>query len=304
MLNTYLNDNQRRPYPLYGGLKLPFPASCITGLGICLQEEGENSAIYASVVAIAKNSVRIALCRAAGANDEFIGMVYATTDGFYTYIPSSSDSAVYETDTIAQPVDIDRLVYGTYTTLPPDPIEAEVVALSDMQVFYAYVANIKQGILRSSIKSTGYMQLGTIPEDAVGVYTGRFYLYPSCVTYMPSDVLGYHAKLSVNQNDQETGHSIEFSASGVLTLAVDGGTLNIGCLPDTDAKNIFNEYPTHGVDFVEYVNGQTTSGLHTLTLTGFTNEITWEAQDTGSAIILTVNGTKKFPSCYAVQEGA
>lgn len=306
MLNTYLNDNQHRPYPFYGGVKLPFPDSCITGLGLCIQVSDNDSPVYASVIAISANSVRVALCRGTGANaeaDEFIGMLYANTSGYYTYISSSSDSAAYEVDTEQQPVDINRLGYATFPELSADDQTSAMMALADMQAFYAYVYNISSGIPRSSIRSTGYMQLGTIPEDAIGVYTGRFYLDPSCTTYMTASVYGYHTAVQVRGAEQETAASLNIVFNGLLTASVDGGTLFIGATTKAD-DNILNEVPTHSVDFVEYLCGTTTANIDTLNLVGDPGKIVWSLQDRGNVVVVSVDGTSTFPNCWGSEDDA
>ena len=295
MLNTYLNDNQHRPYPFYGGTTLPFPNCCVTGLGVCLQKDDlADKPIFASVVVISKNSVRVALCRdtKTGSAAEFVGMIYATSN-YYTYIASSSNSNVYETNLITDPVDLDRLVY--YDVSGED-------AISSLQVFYSFVESVEEGITRSYVKSTGYMQIGTIPEDAIGVYTGKFYLDPSCVTYMPKVVLGYHTDITVNHNHQEIGHSLVFSASGLLTLSVTGGTtLTFGCLESTD-KSILTEAPTRGYDFVTYIYGMTVpvgGVLDIRTADSAAGKINIAGTTTKSGdVLVTLDGTTLFPNCF------
>lgn len=304
MLNTYLNDNQHRPYPLYGGVKLPFPASCITGIGLCIQEGDNDAPVYASVIAISSNSIRIALCRSAGPDsgaDEFIGMLYANTNGYYTYVASSATSTVYEVNQIVDPVDVNRLVFASYTELPPDEEAMNTIALSDMQVFYSFVSDVTQGITRSSAKSTGYMQLGTISEDAVGVYTGRFYLDPSCITYMPPRVLGYHTNIETAGAEAEISHAVEITFNGLLTASVTGGTLLIGTMNGAD-DSVLNAVPQHGVDFIEYLNGITTSALEVLEIPDYTDQIVWSARETDKAVILTVDGTTAFPNCWGAED--
>ena len=289
--------------------------SCITGLSLCLQQDYDSnqSPIYASVVAVANGSVRIALCRDLDISNnvaEFIGMLYAYLDGSYQYIPSSVDSAVYETTLITDPVDPERLVFGTFTDLPPDEEEMDQIILSDMQMFYAFVRSMYHGLPRSVVTSTAYMQLGTIPEDSIGVYQGRFYLDPSCVVYMPSNAFGYHEAATVNDAEMLVDHTIQLSVTGLLTAKVEDGSLVFGCLDSTD-KNTLNSYPEHPLEFVEYVNGATTAALHSLAIDDFTVEIegetetiiktkiAWQVQELNDAVLLTVNGTNDFPNCYA-----
>lgn len=318
MLNTYLNDNQHRPYPFYGGVTLPFPMSCITGLGLCLQqvEDGAHTPIYASVVAVAADSVRVALCRdldGTGNLAEFIGMLYADTTGAYQYIAGSEDNAVYETTLITDPVDPERLVFGEITDLPYSEEDASRVSLADMQIFYAFVRSLYRGMPRSMIHSTAYMQLGTIPKDAIGVYSGKFYLDPACVVYMSSEVYGYHEVLTANDSEMLVDHTVRLAVTGLLTAKVENGSLVFGCLDSTD-NNILNSYPEHGLEFVEYLNGTTTSNLHSLHIDDFTvdtlidgetvstTEIAWQVQEIDSTVLLTVKGTTAFPNCYGAED--
>lgn len=296
MLNTYLNDNQHRPYPLYGGVKLPFPMSCITGLGLCIQNSDNTNPVYASTIAISKTSIRIAFCRHVSSTEaapEFVGMVYADTTGYYTYVASSSNSTVYEVDLRPDPVDLNRIVFATFVDPESTAEEYASAVLADMQVFYSFFRDYD----RSGIKSTGYLQVGTIPDDAVGVYTGEFYLDPSCVTFMPASVLGYHTEMVVNNTKQYTGHAIEFAANGLLTVAVDAGTLFFGCIESAD-ENQLNDYPEHDMEFVEFLKGYTTSGMHNLILNDYLSDISWKVAELDDSVILTVAGHNNFPACY------
>ena len=301
MLNTYLNDNQHRPYPLYGGVKLPFPMSCIIGLGLCLQQSDNQNPVFASVIAISRTSIRIAFCRHTGPDEaapEFIGMVYADTTGYYTYVASSANSTVYEVDLRPDPVDLNRIVFATFVDQVVEPEEYASAVIADMQVFYSFFKDYD----RSGTKSTGYMQVGTIPDDAIGVYTGEFYLDPSCVTYMPADVLGYHTDMIVNKAEQHIGHSIDIAAGGLLTAAVDGGTLWFGCLEEAD-KSQLNEYPEHPMEFIEFLNGTTTSTLSELYINDDGTNIQWKVTELEDAVLLTVSGATAF-SCYPVGDEA
>lgn len=292
MLNTYLNDNQRRPYPFYGGCALPFPMSCIMGLGVCIQEDELATApVYANVIVVAKDSVRVSLCRDTeedGAGAEFIGMVYANTTGFYTYVASSNNSAVYETDLIPDPVDLNRLVFT-------DDPDTETV----LQVFYAYAASLDRSITRSSVRSTGYMQVGTIPEDAIGVYTGKFYLDPTCVTIMSQAILGYHTDVAVNDMPPvETAHSLIFTAGGLLTLSVADGTVSFGTLESADKAQL-TEYPVHDYSFVTSINGMVVPSSGTLKIKCDDARVVLHSMQLPSGgVLIEVDGTKKYPNCY------
>lgn len=305
MLNTYLNDNQRRPYPFYGGEALPFPMSCITGLGICIQDDGSLRRVYVSAIAISRNSVRVAVCRESDGVPEFLGILYADTTGWYTYTDSATARAVYETYTIPEPVDPSRLVY-----YDDDYEQAQ-------QVFYSYVLSLSLAE-REYARSTAYMQLGTIPEDAVGVYTGKFYLDPGCVTYISADVIGRCAKMIVNKTESETPHSLEIVTGGLLTASVTGGTLSFGTLEAADS-NVLTETPAVPYSFITSINGYMPKATEeqpypVLKLDDYPDQtvpepppakIRWSVRVLGTGdVLLTVNGTKVFPNCYGAQDDA
>jgi len=306
MLNTYLNDNQRRPYPFYGGEALPFPMSCITGLGVCIQDDGNLRRVYISVIAISRNSIRAAVCRESDtAVSEFLGILYADTTGWYTYTDSAASREGYETDTEPEPVDPRRLVYydEDYT--------------QSLQVFYSYVLSLHLAD-REYARSTAYMQLGTIPEDAIGVYTGKFYLDPSCVTYISADVIGRCAKMTVNKTEAETPHALEIVTGGLLTASVTGGTLSFGTLESADS-NMLTETPAVPYSFITSINGYMPKATAenpypVLKLDNYPDQteedpkpvqIRWRARVLASGdVLLTVNGTRMFPNCYGELDNA
>ena len=349
MLATYLNDNQAMPYPFYGYGSLPFPMSVITGLGICINTNTTPgvsvNALFASSVVITEDAVRVAICRKTVNEDsiELIGMFYANKAGYYTYIPSFVNDAVYEDQTITP--HMLRFVYSDYapvvedtTTEAPIPenqmdwddhthtIELDAI-IEDMQVFYSYVrANV--GALPGQIESTGYIQLGSIPESAVGAYTGEFYLDPSCCTYMPDTVYGHHAAYTINKDTYAVGRSLDIMTSGLLTVHIDGTTATFGTTPDADASPLVqldmaekkhvtsvkgytvhataeNPYP------VVYITGQTQGDkpvIHFEPVVGVLSNDTIIGGGTAAvpdtAVVVAIVGTTAFPNCYGSEDEA
>jgi len=310
MLYTYLNDNQGMPYPFYGGCVLPFPMSVITGLGICIQADGDSAVpLFAGSVVIDATSVRMAICRRLS-NDaiELVGMFYGNTDGFYTYIPSYISDAVYEDQTITP--QMLRFVYADYAPVQGSTVSGDSVIyntelddiIENMQVFYSFVqANV--GTVLGRIASTGFIQLGSIPEAAIGSYFGEFYIDPSCITYMPDAVYGYHTAYIVSGDTYPARQSIDIRASGLLTLSVNGSTATFGTTADANEADLV-ELENSTRSRISFINGYTISATATdkyptLTLPDYGDQIKWTVlKNTDKTLILEVEGTTTFPSCY------
>lgn len=311
MLNTYLNDNQNMSYPFYGNGSLPFAMSVITGLSICLQTEATvHQPLFVSSIVIDKDSVRLAVCRCVSDTDdtkELVGMFYANLAGYYTYIPSYISDAVYEDQTITpemlrfvfadySPNQATEVVSGgtTYTTEMDDIIE-------NMQVFYSYVqANV--GTILGKVTSHGHIQLGSIPEAAIGSYFGEFYLDPSCVTYMPDSVYGYHAAYTVNQDTYPAKQTVEIAVSGLLTTSDNGDTVVIDTTYDADEADLVDlEFSTRSR--ISRVNGYEIKATRDvpkpyLRFNDLDDKVKWTAKRLDSAVIIELNGTDDFPNCY------
>lgn len=310
MLYTYLNDNQGMAYPFYGGSALPFPMSVITGLGICIQADGDSAApLFASSVVIAADSVRLAICRKLNnGNIELIGMFYGNTDGFYTYIPSYISDAVYEDQTITP--QMLRFVYADYAPVQGSTVTEDSVIynteldniIENMQVFYSFIqANV--GTVLGRVASTGFIQLGSIPETAVGAYFGEFYIDPTCVTYMPDSVYGYHTAYIVNGDTYPSRQFIDIRVSGLLTLDVVGSTATFNTTTDANAADLV-EFEVSTRSRISLINGYTVSATGTdkyptLTLPDYGDKIKWKVlKNTDTALVLEIEGTTTFPNCY------
>jgi len=326
MLNTYLNDNQSMPYPFYGLGSLPFPMSVITGMGLCIklpddEEVNGVNRVYASNVQITTTSVNVAICRKTSANQpELLGMFYATTDGYYIYIPGYAeyfDDAVYEDELTPNVL---RYVYyrNNPAATEDDTISEEnsFLPIYELQVFYAFVVDTTAPNL-SWTASTGYIQLGHIPENAVGNYTGEFYLDPSCVTYMPGSVYGYHKKMLIKDTEFDTKQKITLAANGLLRFQEEEDNLGIYETLEADEAN-FVEIPFSYRQQVTAINGYTIEGLPAnpypvLNITGQPGVVDFDCTGstdlrcfvTGSTVapstdpvIIEVIGTDDFPNCY------
>ena len=216
MLNTYLNDNQSMAYPFYGGGSLPFPMCVITGLSLCIlvddtAEPASTNILYADSVTISSDSVTVVICRKADlTTTEVVGVLTATMQGSCNYIPSYVDASVYsESDGI--------------------------------QTLYEELAARDNVVFRTTT-STGFMQLGSIPESAVGSYKGPFYIDPSCAIYMKDSVFGKHKKYQIGLDSSDIGQSFIINTSGLLTWtknnSADANSYTIDNKFDTDSQEL------------------------------------------------------------------
>ena len=311
MLSTYLNDNQHMAYPFFGDRALPFPTSCITGLGLCIQQDAraiQVEYLFASNVIINADSVWVSICRKVKIEGtdkhtaQLLGIFYANTDGYYVYIPSHVLDAVYENgDQIVSPEPL-RLVYSLFADGVTEDMAENMVA--DMQVFYSYIKE-DTGISNIENKGCGYMLLGTIPENAIGSYAGEFYLDPRCVTYMPEDVINYHQAYEVNQIGREASQVLEFNTSGLLGTYIEGSTVrfyristgdddedipDLVELPETYKNRVtgVNGYVLGGTTSIDYPELHLVSDLETVTLS---------MEETGNSVIITIDGGETFAPC-------
>lgn len=324
MLNTYLNDNQSMPYPFYGLGSLPFPMSVITGMGLCIklpddEEVNGTNKVYASNVQITTTSVNVAICRKTSVGQpELLGMFYATTDGYYIYIPGYADymdDAVYEDE--LSPGLLQYVYYRNNESVKDESIveENSFLPIYELQVFYAFVADTTAPNL-SWTSSTGYIQLGHIPESAVGSYTGEFYLDPSCVTYMPGSVYGYHKKIRAYQTEIDAKQKITLAANGLLRFQQEGSNLGIYETLDANEANLveipfayrqqitaINGYTVEGSTYIPYpilnITGQ--PGIVDFDCTGSTDLSCFVTGSTTTPstdpVIIEVIGTDDFPNC-------
>lgn len=315
MLNTYLNDNQSMAYPFYGLGALPFPMSVITGMGLCIYTEnfdvvGTNR-VYASNVQISKDAVNVAICRRNAANEpELIGLFYATTDGTYMYLPGYPawiDDAVYENQTI-EPLML-RYVYHSdmeaFSALNSQGLDIPVY---QMQTFYSYVAATTPNL--SGVVSTGYIQLGTIPDSAIGNYSGEFYIDPSCVTYMPDNAYKGYKEYIVEANKYQAGQRIDIAANGLLRFVV-GSTVGLKETVTADDEELSNLPFDAELRQIESLRGysvradKVNKDLPIVYLSSTSSDIVLSASKGASAtdpVIIEIEGTTAFPNCYGIGE--
>ena len=308
MLSTYLNDNQHMAYPFFGDRALPFPSSCITGLGLCIQQDQEASSVeylFASNVIINTDSVWMSICRkvrqegSTGYAAQLLGVFYANTDGYYIYIPSYVLDAVYENGDAMISQEPLRLVYSLFS----DGISEEAAEgmVADMQVFYSYIKE-DDTITMVENKGCGYMLLGTIPENAIGSYAGEFYLDPRCVTYMPENVINYHQAYEADQMSDNASQVLVFNTAGMLGTHIEGSTVsfyrNMTGIEDTpDLVDIPNAYKNRVTGINGYQLGGESEAYPELLIQSELDTVVLTGTSIGTSIVITVDGGEKFAPC-------
>ena len=321
MLDTYLNDNQGMAYPFYGVQgSLPFSDAVVTGLGVCISESdteqtAQTAAVYVADINITESTVQLTLCRDLSNYVELVGLITASVDGYYTYVQGYQiNDEVFEDQTISP--QMLRFVYAT----PAELTEAQVEEMtSSLQVFYQYV-KANAYATPGTLHSTGYLQLGTIPEESIGTYKGKFYLDPSCVTYMPNAVYGKHKTFRVNSGLYPAEQCLAIATAGVLTLSVNGSTACFGLTDNLDDMQ-FVDLGIDTIDMVTALNGTAVAGSETnkypiVHLTGQTvtdgpaitfkvisgsrispNADQQAGQVESEPIVIAITGTSVFPNC-------
>lgn len=66
MKNTYINDNMLSAYPFLPGVALPFPASCVSGIGVCLHGVTAATSVRVSSIELSIGRVRAVFCLSDG----------------------------------------------------------------------------------------------------------------------------------------------------------------------------------------------------------------------------------------------
>lgn len=311
MAYTYLNDNQGMPYPFFGYGSLPFPMSVVTGLSLCIRSNDTSmKPVYASSVVITETTVQIAVCRK-GDNDNFaelLGIFYANTDGYYTYVPTVGNlDPVYEDQTISP--QMLRFVYADLSPVQDISMNGEDVThtvdmddvVEHIQMFYSYVRN-NIPIILGRYPSYGHIQLGSIPKEAIGSYIGEFYLDPSCVVYMPDDVCGENVAYTVNGLSKPLTQAFTIGCTGLLTLSVEGETVTVGTSYESDTVDLVDvDYTAR--DKVEFINGTTiyansANPKPSLELVGMEEASFVPVLLTPTTIVVEVESGTAFPNCY------
>lgn len=290
---------------------------------------------------------------------ELIGTIYANTAGYSVYVPASFYTTYGDGESIQReieqvlaryagqytetPVPIGGMIHyteddvthplfdvyyvpadtATVTASTSQPlINAEQAAFS-MAVYYTTNINPSRAIL-STAASTGYMVLGVIPMESVGVHEKRYALDPSCVTYI-GNAFGQYNAIDVNGEISGLDQTFTMQAGGLVgfevevntvtlvpndteTLTVDDLTLSVTDYDNRQLVTSINGHPISATaedptPTLEFVGQQTTE-------TPLEDIISWEwarwsyspnnPNANKDTITLELNGTSKFPNCYEV----
>ena len=187
----------------------------------------------------------------------------------------------------------DKLESGTYT----QQILGTLFADTD--------TTANTGLLQDATKyqASGYLILGDIPKESCGQYSGKYYIDPSCVSYMPDSQYGYHKNIIINGDAYRIGQSLTIDANGMVALT---GTAFYGTsASDTMELFTFTDSKSYPVG-VTAINGVATeatgSGALTIT-TGNNGHITMSCLSSGGTqnggvVVVAINGGTAFPNCY------
>lgn len=314
MLNTYLNDNLNTPYPFFQG-QLPFPMTVITGLGLCLHGESNGYPLYALDVNIGKDFVFLAIGRDSPTNSagELFGVLWANTSGSYAYFRAVWGYGSQLTFWYPYWHLVDEPPTTSYEPYDPppnqeqlqNPVYAPTASIMELtRVYFDEVRDIRE---TPSVGGAGYMTLGTIPAEAVGSYRGKFYLDPSCVRWMPTDVFGYHTSIAEFANKVPLGQRFDISTSGVLSLSVGGSTATV-VAPAADDYTLtsFTTLAEPGVRTINglFITGETSSCKQLefrSDLDSVSFSVLQGSQDPDNPLpaVISIEGGTDFPNCYS-----
>lgn len=147
-------------------------------------------------------------------------------------------------------------------------------------------------------------------QNNYGTYNGKFYLDPSCVTYMDASVTGSLKTVSINGNVYQASQGLNFSCmGGLLELVEDGNVALLKGSQDVDSYSLVvsdtavrrfvetinnvniegntNTYP----EFEIHVEGGTDSAIQTNVVRGSTTE-------DSDLVVELIGGGTGFPHCY------
>jgi len=156
-------------------------------------------------------------------------------------------------------------------------------------------------------------------QNSYGSYNGKFYLDPSCVTYMGADVQGSLEQININGTTFAAAQSLDFSTMGdVLELDVQGQTAYLIGTADVDSYALVDEVQDNSSK-VQTINELSITG-NTETYPAFTLEAAGSTTSTGSIyypitivplrgsttsasdLILELTGGTAFPHCYSSKD--
>lgn len=188
--------------------------------------------------------------------------------------------------------------------------DAPIMSLSAYKQGHSGTSTVIQNVCKNpNIFVNGFVELGIIPEEAYGLYTGKFWIDPSCISFVPQKVMRLdmhnimigNDTVDINQclNIHTTGllKTTPVTKNGILT-----GNINVAteALNNADLYTILDE---RNYNMVTSVNGVSTATAFTkngstLSITSESGSIEVSATSIGNSITVSIKGNKQFKNCF------
>ena len=297
MLNTYINDNMLSPYPFASDSELPFPYSVFTGLSVCVSGSVQFSEVVVTGVEVSDETVSAAL---ALDGTTYVGLVTVrhgasaaatfTRQGFTAHVVMSTgivpgdvrgsfalDAALDASCVGVMPSNC----VGLYETVKVNGIQynpGECVRFE----FGSYLRATRKGLAQD-----GYMEYvidGDVPTTAVMTAA--------------ASVSNYDMVTSVNGN----AVVLEQGFDGTLEIDVEAPD---GASQDVDTKTYISMSVENAVMSDDVVKDPEGDDPDQTAAAGERSSYWCNLNDDlGDAVILTITGMKKIPSCYGADDEA
>lgn len=206
-------------------------------------------------------------------------------------------------------------VYITNDTVKISVMSDDELLLTLEAHTYTNGRSCKALVFTDTYEVSGFMSIGSIPESAIGSYSGTWYIDPSCVFFMPLAVYGNLKQVVVNGSRYDIVKSLSINTSGPLTVdsvaeisAEAGQPVSETTTCTINATGAASEYTydfpsSIGYSMVQSVNNQSciTTQLvptKTLTIRILHSTIQYEVITNDTVIVLVIKGTKDFPNCF------
>lgn len=161
----------------------------------------------------------------------------------------------------------------------------------------------------------------TMLQDAYGSYNGKFYLDPSCVTYMPANVYGKLKMLEISGSTYSADQAVDFSCMGGVITMHDptfsddrlSRTATITGSDDVDSFKLVNtkarnEIVVNGINLLDVPDATPQSPYPTIAfLTGSTTisfNVLKGSMTDPSDLVVEIVGDTSFPNCYGTGDEA
>lgn len=202
---------------------------------------------------------------------------------------------------------------AAYLVICRSDTDEPILALSAVKTGVSGTSTALQNRCTDSITHiNGFLELGVIPENAYGLYTGKFIIDPSCVSCIPDSVMNFGTADVLESLGLDADQCINivfdglFTCNNVVINGVHSCAISVLPLDDLDMYTITDE---RNYTRVNTVNGVSTecdysdddeSGteLHIVVDSESQGliELSSEAYDTG--VVVSIKGTSKFRNCF------